>query len=251
MGDGAVGKTSLIVSYTTNGFPSEYIPTAFDNYNVVVNVDNQPILLQLCDTAGQDDFDNLRTLCYDNTDVYVVCFSVVSPASFANVASRWIPELRQHSPDTPVILVGTQADLRTDVKVLIELARYGEKPVEELEAIRLSNRVGARTYVECSALTQRNLKEVFDEAIVGALASTNNPLNRTGSSRRSHRILHTLQNWRTSSQLLRSSTRRSKSSTTKMMVQEPLPVKPTIEEEDSKKPRRSIWRRIFCSCCTA
>ncbi len=36
----------------------------------------------------QDDFDNLRTLCYDSTDVYVVCFSVVSPASFANVASR-------------------------------------------------------------------------------------------------------------------------------------------------------------------
>ena len=37
----------------------------------------------------QDDFDNLRTLCYDSTDVYVVCFSVVSPASFANVASRY------------------------------------------------------------------------------------------------------------------------------------------------------------------
>lgn len=36
----------------------------------------------------QDDFDNLRTLCYDSTDVYVCCFSVVSPASFANIASR-------------------------------------------------------------------------------------------------------------------------------------------------------------------
>ena len=40
LGDGAVGKTSLIVSYTTNGYPSEYIPTAIDTYDVVVHVSN-------------------------------------------------------------------------------------------------------------------------------------------------------------------------------------------------------------------
>ncbi|XP_067000072.1 rho-related GTP-binding protein RhoU-like isoform X2 [Anabrus simplex] len=53
VGDGAVGKTSLVVSYSTNGFPNEYVPTAFDNFNVLVKVDGQPFSVQLCDTAGQ------------------------------------------------------------------------------------------------------------------------------------------------------------------------------------------------------
>ncbi|KAK3093888.1 hypothetical protein FSP39_021484 [Pinctada imbricata] len=77
VGDGAVGKTSLVVSYTTNGYPTEYTPTAFDNFAVMVKVDQTPVRLQLCDTAGQDDFDSLRPLCYPNTDVFLLCFSVV------------------------------------------------------------------------------------------------------------------------------------------------------------------------------
>jgi Ras family protein U len=53
IGDGAVGKTSLIISYTTNGYPNEYVPTAMDTYHAVVHVDDQPLTLELCDTPGQ------------------------------------------------------------------------------------------------------------------------------------------------------------------------------------------------------
>lgn len=171
VGDGAVGKTSLVVSYTTNGYPTEYVPTAFDNYSVVVTVDNRPVRLQLCDTAGQDDFDSLRPLCYPNTAVFLLCFSVVCPTSFYNASQKWLPELHRHCPDAPFVLVGTQCDLRSDVKVLIELARYGEQPVPEQAARQTAQRLGALAYVECSALTQKNLKEVFDTAIVAALQS--------------------------------------------------------------------------------
>jgi len=169
IGDGAVGKTSLVVSYTTNGYPTEYVPTAFDNYTVVVTVDNKPVRLQLCDTAGQDDFDRLRPLCYPNTDVFLVCFSVVSPTSFYNVSEKWLPEIHLYDPSASIVLIGTQSDLRNDVKVLIELSEYGEKPVPASDAENLVRRIGAHSYIECSALTEKNMKEVFDSAILVAL----------------------------------------------------------------------------------
>jgi Ras family protein U len=65
----------------------------------------------------QDDFDSLRPLCYPSTDIFVLCFSVVSPTSFHNVLEKWVPEIRQHCPRAPLVLVGTQSDLRNDVKV--------------------------------------------------------------------------------------------------------------------------------------
>lgn len=118
---------------------------------------------------SQDEFDKLRHFCYSRTDVLLLCFSVVSPASFQNVYEKWVPEIRRRCPLTPVLLVGTQCDLRQDVKVLIELARRREQPVPEQDARALADKIGAVTYVECSALTQKNLKDVFDAAISAGL----------------------------------------------------------------------------------
>uniref|UniRef100_A0A4X2JQH0 Ras homolog family member U n=1 Tax=Vombatus ursinus TaxID=29139 RepID=A0A4X2JQH0_VOMUR len=160
VGDGAVGKTSLVVSYTTNGYPTEYIPTAFDNFS--------GIILE-CFVSLQDEFDKLRPLCYTNTDIFLLCFSVVSPSSFQNVSEKWVPEIRCHCPKAPIILVGTQSDLREDVKVLIELDKCKEKPVAEEAAKLCAEEIKAASYIECSALTQKNLKEVFDAAIVAGI----------------------------------------------------------------------------------
>uniref|UniRef100_A0A667ZXR6 Ras homolog family member Ua n=1 Tax=Myripristis murdjan TaxID=586833 RepID=A0A667ZXR6_9TELE len=184
VGDGAVGKTSLVVSYTTNGYPTEYVPTAFDNFSAMVSVDGQPVKLQLCDTAGQDEFDKLRPLCYTNADVFLLCFSVVSPASFQNVPEKWVPEIRRHAPLAPLVLVGTQCDLREDVKVLIDLAKYRERPVQPSDAQDCATEIGAVAYMECSSLTQKNLKEVFDTAILASLQNQNSHKRPGGKQKR-------------------------------------------------------------------
>lgn len=169
VGDGAVGKTCLLISYTTNKFPSEYVPTVFDNYAVTVMIGDEPYTLGLFDTAGQEDYDRLRPLSYPQTDVFLVCFSVTSPASFENVREKWFPEVHHHCPGVPCLIVGTQVDLRDDAAVRDKLAKQRMQPVKREDGERMAKELGAVKYVECSALTQYKLKDVFDEAIVAAL----------------------------------------------------------------------------------
>lgn len=157
VGDGAVGKTSLLISYTTNSFPNEYIPTIFDNYSANVMVDGNPINLSLWDTAGQEEYDRLRPLSYPHTDVFVMCFSIISYPSFQNISDKWYPEIYRHCPDVPIILVGTKIDLRDDKN----------KPthVTYEQGLVKAKQIMAHKYIECSAISQRGLKMVFDEAI--------------------------------------------------------------------------------------
>eukprot|EP00033_Pygsuia_biforma_P004007 GCRY01004389.1.p1 GENE.GCRY01004389.1~~GCRY01004389.1.p1 ORF type:complete len:199 (+),score=60.79 GCRY01004389.1:97-693(+) len=169
VGDGAVGKTCLLIGYTTNKFYYEYIPTVFDNYRANVMVNGQPFCLNMWDTAGQEDYDRLRPLSYPGTDVFVLCFSVVHPSSFINVTAKWVPELHHHSPNTPIVLAGLKADLRTDDCTLEYLRKKGQYPVTHDQGVRAAKDVGAECYVECSAKHLQGVKEVFDEAIKAAV----------------------------------------------------------------------------------
>merc|ERR1719197_1322272 len=97
-------------------------------------VDGKPINLGLWDTAGQEDYDRLRPLSYPQTDVFLICFSVISPTSFENVAVKWHPEISHHAPEVPFILVGTKMDLRDDTDTVSKLKANAQKPISKAEA---------------------------------------------------------------------------------------------------------------------
>ena len=173
VGDGAVGKTAMLISYTTNSFPNEYIPTVFENYNAIEIVDNHKVDLGLWDTAGQEDYDRLRPLSYPSTDVFLLCYSIASYSSYENVEGKWKPELEKYSPNTPIILVGTKTDLREDINAIKIVEKKGGKFVTTEEGQKMCKEIGGSEFIECSALTQLNLRHLFHEAIRAVFNKSN------------------------------------------------------------------------------
>jgi cell division control protein 42 len=164
VGDGAVGKTCMLISYTQNKFPTDYVPTIFDNYAVTVTINSKRYTLDLFDTAGQEEFDRLRPLSYPDSDVFLICYSVVNPASYENVREKWITEISHFCPNTALLIVGTQIDLRGDYQMINNLRKDRLQPISFSQGEQLVKEF--RTlykmkflikYVECSALTQVNI----------------------------------------------------------------------------------------------
>jgi len=165
VGDGSVGKTCLLISYTTNSFPGEYVPTVFDNYNANAIVEGNPVNLGLWDTAGSEEYDTLRPLSYPGTDVFLICFSLFSPESYESITKKWYPEITEHAPDTPIIIVGTKLDLRSKPEAIQSLKENNQEPISTKKGEELAKKIGAKRYLECSALTQEGLAKVFEEAV--------------------------------------------------------------------------------------
>ncbi|KAL9643451.1 hypothetical protein ABK040_010066 [Willaertia magna] len=160
IGDASVGKTCMLISYSNNEFPTEYNPTVFDNYTANVVYKDKTITLGLWDTAGTDEYDQLRPLSYPDTHIFVVVFDVTNKDSLEAVARKWVPEIKEHTKDrsVPFIIVGNKMDLRNDSK-------EKDKCVPRAEAEKVKQKTSASRYLECSAKTQEGLKEVFEQCI--------------------------------------------------------------------------------------
>jgi cell division control protein 42 len=166
VGDEGVGKTCLLTSYGNDMWATYHDKAVSDGYEATLVVGKEPYTLFLFDSLGQDKYDRLRPRWYTGAHVFLLCFSITSPASLDDVKNRWYPEVRHHSPGVPFLIMGTQIDQREDPWAL---ARQDQPPLSTNAGERLAQELGAVKYVECSAVTREGLKNVFDEAIAAAL----------------------------------------------------------------------------------
>ncbi|KAG0154071.1 hypothetical protein PDIDSM_1451 [Penicillium digitatum] len=181
LGDGACGKTSALNVFTrgcaispspisdddsiANGLGLDsFRRSIFENYVHDIFVDKIHVELSLWDTAGQEEFDRLRALSYEDTHVLMLCFSVDSPDSFENVSSKWITEINENCPGVRVVLTALKCDLRKD-----EEMNDNPNSISFDQGLAKAKEIGAVKYLECSAVQNRGIRESFYEAAKVAL----------------------------------------------------------------------------------
>lgn len=129
-------------------------PTVFENYtHLQSTTSGTPVELTLWDTAGQEEFDKLRSLSYADTHVILLCFSTDNPVSLENVETRWIPEIREYSPGAKIVLVALKCDLRGG----------NANTLGYQDGVAVAKRIKATRYLECSAKMNRGVNEAFAE----------------------------------------------------------------------------------------
>ncbi len=93
---------------------------------------------------------------FKQTDCFLLCFGIDNKTSFTNIQTKWIPELKHYAQNTPIVLVGTKLDSRIEGADKFVTKQVGED---------LKVKIGAKSYVECNAVTGENLLKVFEEAV--------------------------------------------------------------------------------------
>ncbi|XP_064782885.1 rho-related GTP-binding protein RhoH-like [Oncorhynchus masou masou] len=157
VGDSAVGKTALLVRFTSETFPECYKPTVYENTGVEVFMDGAPINLGLWDTAGNDTFRQIRPMSYQQADVVLICYSVANAASLASVKHKWLVEVRDNLPRVPVLVVATQTDQRD--------SGPHSAPAPPPQRANAAQDIRAKGYLECSPLSNRGVQQVFECAV--------------------------------------------------------------------------------------
>ena len=152
IGDAAVGKSNLLVRYTSGQFKEEYqltIGVEFGSNNVIIS--DNTYRIQIWDTAGQENFRSITRSYYKNTACAIIVYEISNKKSFENISS-WIEECKNTAPKSILmVLVGNKCDL-------------DNREVTEEEGREFAEKNGM-LFFETSAKTGKNVEELFKESV--------------------------------------------------------------------------------------
>ena len=114
VGDTFVGKTSIIMTWTQEKFPTLHEPTVLDTWYGTKVFKGTEVKLQIFDTAGHDDLSRIRPIAFTGADCFLICYAINDRNSFRNAYTKWMQEVKSASRKAPVMLVGTKSDLREE-----------------------------------------------------------------------------------------------------------------------------------------
>ena len=160
-GTGGVGKSALIVQLIQSQFVEQYDPTLEDSYRKDTNLDGKDIIMDILDTAGQEEFHSLRDQYIRQGEGYLIIYSINNRSSFEEVetfldqilSAKEITEdlIAEAAQECAVVLVGNKCDLVDQRKVTRE------------EGEQLAKKYGGISFYESSAKTRVNVEEAFHD----------------------------------------------------------------------------------------
>ncbi|KAF4504234.1 hypothetical protein G6O67_008410 [Ophiocordyceps sinensis] len=149
LGAGGVGKSCLTAQFVHNEWIESYDPTIEDSYRAQIQVDGRPVMLEILDTAGTEQFVAMRDLYMKTGQGFLLVFSITSPSSLSELATLREEIIRiKDDENVPMVIVGNKADLEES------------RLVPRAKGFSISQRWGA-PYYESSARTRTNVEEVF------------------------------------------------------------------------------------------
>jgi len=153
LGEGGVGKSALTIQLTQNHFITEYDPTIENSYRKQVNIDDETCMLDILDTAGQEEYSAMRDQYIRSGQGFIIVYSITSKSSFDSLSTFHDQILRVKDEDTfPVVILGNKCDLEKDREVTLA------------EAKQYADSIGAPLY-ETSAKARINVEEGFYQLV--------------------------------------------------------------------------------------
>ena len=119
LGDTAVGKSSMLATYSEGEFPNSIIGTAGIDYKSKnIKLANKLLKIQIWDTAGQEKYRAISRKYYEGVSGIILCFDVTDKSSFESLTEYWLPKIQENSDEnTEVVLVGNKIDMINDRQV--------------------------------------------------------------------------------------------------------------------------------------